>query len=122
MSNIYNNIFINTTNNLPFMETFIKKIYKYYEYVMGYEKNYNINIELENLNLEDLEMDAYEISWVKQYIGRLMFQEEVFENIVSDKDDKDNNFSYGEFLTKNPHATHYERITALRKFYKCVGL
>ena len=23
-------------------------------------------------------MDAYEISWVKQYIGRLMFQEEVF--------------------------------------------
>jgi len=108
------------------METLIKKLHEYYQYVMGYEKNCVVeNVEIENLNLEDLELDAYDLNWVKQNIGRLMFQEEIFENIVSDKDDKNDkndNFSYGEFLTKNPHATRYERITAIRKFYKRVGL
>ena len=105
------------------MERLIKKLHEYYQYVMGYEKNCVVeNVEIENLNLEDLELDAYDLNWVKQNIGRLMFQEEIFENVVSDKNDKNDNFSYGEFLTKNPHATRYERITAIRKFYMRVGL
>jgi hypothetical protein len=127
------------------MESFIKKLYEYYEYVMGYDKNYyNENIQLDDLNLEDLELNVYDLSWVKQIVGRLMFQEEVFENVVSDvsltsnKSEhslKDNNtdikntdkeekncFSYGEFLIKNPGASRHERITAIRKFYKRVSL
>ena len=123
--------------NIYFMESFIKKLYEYYEYVMKYEEN----IELDNLDLEDLEMDTFELKWAKQIVGRLMFQEKVFENKVTihdsemsendgnygndgtEKDKKNKKaFSYGEFLTKNPGASIQERITAREKFYKRIRM
>lgn len=120
------------------METFIKKLYEYYEYLMNYEENCEENIELDNLVLEDLEMNAFELQWAKQIVGRLMFQEEVFENKVTisdsemiemdyvyenDRNEKNEKaFSYGEFLTKNPNASYQERVSAIQKFYKRIRM
>ena len=88
-------------------------------------------------------MDAFEIKWAKQIVGRLMFQEKVFENKVSISDSEMSEasdvyeslsdgemsenqgnkkpFSYLSSVNtkdKNPGASKQERINAIQKFYK----
>ena len=116
------------------MESFIKKICDYYEYLMRYKKNYQEHsIKLENIVLEDLEMDAYELKWAKQVVERLVLQEEIFKNEVTitgsesesereSETESEKVFSYGEFLTKNPGATREERVRAIQKFYKRINM